>query len=128
MSGNCVQAHASCTRRSPPPPPPTERLYLVHVELPRQKLWSMSCTRSQFASCANSMISLHVVVLAQLYLQPARTGNPAVPLQQVLSIGTSPAPTSRSYRKLLPFLLRPTQRGPSIGTRLVLRCVLSRKC
>ena len=54
-------------------------LYLVHVELPRQKLRSMSCTGSQFASCANGVISLRVVALARLYVRPAKSGDPAAP-------------------------------------------------
>ena len=52
---------------------------LVRVELPRQNLRSMPCTGSQFASCANSVISLRVVALARLYVRPARTGDPAAP-------------------------------------------------
>ena len=55
------------------------RLYLVHVELPRQKLRSMSCTGSQFASCVNGVISLRVVSLARLYVRPAKPGDPAAP-------------------------------------------------
>ena len=57
----------------------TSGLYLVHVELPRQNLRSMSCTGSGFASCANGVISLRVVALARLYERPARTGDPAAP-------------------------------------------------
>ena len=41
-------------------------VYLVHVELLWQKLRSMSCTGSRFASCANSVISLRVVALARI--------------------------------------------------------------
>ena len=39
----------------------------------------MSCTGSQFASCANGVISLRVVAPARLYVQPARPGDPAAP-------------------------------------------------
>ena len=38
-------------------------LNLVHFELLRQKL---SCTGSQFASCAKGMISLRIVALERL--------------------------------------------------------------